>query len=110
MSGNSYLLGLSGAVVLYDCFGSLMALLVEALKILLNGIWSFLEVGGLGVNLLNLDALLSPEAGFSKLQVWRNIFHFNFSVKERLPSKISAVLGFHVAAQPIKDVFDVRVA
>ena len=39
-----------------------MALLVEALNKLLNGIWSLLEVGGLRLNLHDLAALLSPEA------------------------------------------------
>ena len=86
-----------------------MALLVEALIILLNGIWSLLEVGTLGVNLHNFDSIAVTRdmvlANFSKLQGWRNIFDFKFSVKERLPSKISAVWRFHVAVQPIKDVF-----
>ena len=86
-----------------------MALLVEALNILLNGIWSLLEVGRLGVNLHNFDSIAVTRGmiltNFSKLQGWRNIFNFKLSIKERLPSKISAVLRFHVAVQPIKDVF-----
>ena len=86
-----------------------MALLVEALNILLNGIWSLLEVGRLGVNLHIFDSIAVTRgiilANFSKIQGWRNIFNFKFSIKERLPSKISAVLRFHVAVQPIKDVF-----
>ena len=86
-----------------------MALLVEALNILLNGIWSLLEVGRLGVNLHIFDSIAVTRgiilANFSKLQGWRNIFNFKLSIKERLPSKISAVLRFHVAVQPIKDVF-----
>ena len=86
-----------------------MALLVEALNILLNGIWSLLEVGTLGVNLHNFDSIAVTrgmiKANFSKLQGWRNTFNFKFSIKERLPSKIYAVLRFRVAVQPIKDVF-----
>ena len=86
-----------------------MALLVEALNILLNGLWSLLEVGRLGVNLHNFDSIAVTKgmilANFSKLQGWKNIFNFRFSIKERLPRKISAVLHFHGAVQPIKDVF-----
>ena len=87
-----------------------MALLVEGLNILLNGIWSLLEVGRLGVNLHNFDSIAVTRGiiltNFSKLQGWKNIFNFRFSIKERLPRKISAVLRFHGAVQPIKDVFD----
>ena len=86
-----------------------MALLVEALNILLNGLWSLLEVGVLGVNSHNFDSIAVTNgrtlANFSKLQGWRNIFNFRFSIKERLPRKISAVLRFHGTVQPIKDVF-----
>ena len=86
-----------------------MALLVEALKMYLNGIWSFLEVGELGVNLHHFDSIAVTRgiilANFSKLQGWRNIFNFKLSIKERLPSKILAILRFDVAVQPIKDVF-----
>ena len=42
---------------------------------------------------------------FLKIQGWRNTFNFKLSTKERLPSKISAILRFHLAVQPIKDVF-----
>ena len=73
-----------------------MALLVEGLNILLNGIWSFLEVGSLGVNLHNFDSIDVTRgmtlANFSKFQRWRNISNFKFSIKEMLRSKISAVL------------------
>ena len=86
-----------------------MALLVEALNILLNGLWSLLEVWRLGVNLHNFDSIAVTWGiiltNFSKLQGWKNIFNFRFSIKERLPRKISAVLRFHGAVQPIKDVF-----
>ena len=86
-----------------------MALLVEALNILLNGIWYLLEVGAIRQNLHNIDSIAVPKGmiltNFSKIQGWRNTFNFKLSIKERLPSKIFAILRFDVAVQPIKDVF-----
>ena len=67
-------------------------------------------MGGLGLNLHDFDSIAVPKGriltNLSKIQGWRNIFNFKFSIKERLPSKISAVLRFHLAVQPIKDVFE----
>ena len=109
LSCNCFLLGLNGAAVLYYFFVHEMALLVEALNILLNGIWSVLEVGAIRLNLHDFDSIAVPKGriltNLSKIQGWRNFFNFKFSIKERLPSKISAVLRFHEAVQPIKDVF-----
>ena len=51
---NHYLVGLNGAVVLYDLLVHEMALPVEARNILNNGIWSIFDVGGLGLNLHDL--------------------------------------------------------
>ena len=62
-----------------------MALFVEALNTLLNSIWPLLEVGRLRLNLHDFDSI--------------------FSSLEMLHNKISAVLRFHVAVQPIKNVF-----
>ena len=63
-------------------------------------------------NLHNIDSIAVPKGmiltNFSKIQGWRNTFNFKLSIKERLPSKISAVLRFHLAVQPIKDVFGCR--
>ena len=109
LTSNRFLLGLNGAVVLYYFFVHEMALLVEALNILLNGIWSVLEVGPIRLNLHGFDSIAVPKSmiltNFSKIQGWRNTFNFKLSIKERLPSKTSAVLRFHLAVQPIKDVF-----
>ena len=61
---NLFLLGLNGAAVLYYFFVHEMELLVEALNILLNGIWSLLEVGGLGLNLHDFDSIAVPKGRF----------------------------------------------
>ena len=101
---NLFLLGLNGAAVLYYFFVHEMALLVEALNILLNGIWYLLEVGAIRQNLHNIDSIAVPKGmiltNFSKIQGWRNTFNFKLSIKytslERLPNKISALFRFHV--------------
>ena len=66
-------------------------------------------MGAIRQNLHNIDSIAVPKGmiltNFSKIQGWRNTFNFKLSIKERLAGKISAVLRFHLAVQPIKDVF-----
>ena len=94
-----------------------MALLVEALNILLSGIWSLWIVSGLKINLHLWGMIITI---FSKIQGWRKILNYIFSLNhdDILPLSLKCIAStsdaifwrgilapLYPVVQPIKDVF-----
>ena len=84
LSINRFLVGLNWQISSIKSFVQKMALLVEALNILLSGIWSLWIVWGPRVNLQGCGSIAVTWGMiltiFSKLQGWRKILHLMFSL------------------------------
>ena len=121
---NRFLYGLNWRLSSITYFFQKMVLLVEALNIILSGIWSLWIVSGLKVNLQRCGSIavtwgMIPTI-FSKLQGWRKILNLIFSLHhdDNMPLSLKCIAStsdaifwcgtlapLYPVVQPIKDVF-----